>query len=424
MAAESYEKASGMGTAQSQSVAAPVDRKRKWTVMVFMGADTIKGNEPLREAAKADLEEMAAVGSGDALNVFVQVHGMGEVPQRGRIRAGAFPLTDVPQEERETAGGHALECFIARSLEEANHRIPDDHSMLVLWGHAYDFAIGRERTRTGTIDALDFAELPDVLKRLQHRFGSKDAKLDILGFDACDLATVEMACQLQPFANYLLGSQIGIPIPGWPDHCILDRLRNPQGVLMFPVELGSYTVRRFCESYPAENPVSLTLLDLVRAPELFARAEVLASQLARAIEDRDTLEWLAQLFLRSQTDEDRPYVDVADLCLTLARETGDAFIVEAARALGDFLIGPRPPLVGKSAAGTGRPFVAEHGRNAGHTARLNGISIYAPHVAALDFEAARPMYQNFAFARDTRWSELRTCIRKADVAGRSTQQEG
>ena len=40
-------------------------------------------------------------------------------------------------------------------------------------------------------------------------YGAPQAKLDILAFDACDLATVEMACQLEPFAKYLLGSQIG-----------------------------------------------------------------------------------------------------------------------------------------------------------------------------------------------------------------------
>ena len=93
--------------------------------------------------------------------------------------------------------------------------------MLVLWGHAYDFAIGRALTRGGAIDALDFAELSGVLRALQDRMqerygGDERPTLDIIGFDACDLSTVEMACQLHPFASYLLGSQIGIPIPGWP----------------------------------------------------------------------------------------------------------------------------------------------------------------------------------------------------------------
>jgi hypothetical protein len=89
------------------------------------------------------------------------------------------------------------------------------------------------------------------------------------------------------------------------------------------------------------------------------------------------------------------------------RESGDAFVAEAAKALGDFLISPRPPLVGMSDEGGGKPFVVENGRNAGGTARLNGISIYAPHVAPENaFDAAQPLYLKFVFAQETRWSEL------------------
>ena len=62
---------------------------RKWTVMVFMGADSIEGNAPLLDAAEADLLEMRSVGSGEALNVFVQVHGKGPVPRRGHHREHA-----------------------------------------------------------------------------------------------------------------------------------------------------------------------------------------------------------------------------------------------------------------------------------------------------------------------------------------------
>ena len=277
------------------SASPPLPRKKdcNWTVMVFMGADTIAGNAPLFDAALADITEMGAVGSGRYLNIFVEVHGLG-VPRRMQILEGATgeSLMNDPKNEfpgaSDTSDGRALENFIGDSLEKAGHR-PVDHSMLVLWGHAYDFALGRERKREGTIDALDFAELSDVLKRLQKRFGA-GSKVDILGFDACDLATVEMACQLEPFAHYLLGSQIGIPIPGWPYDRILDRVRNPKDFPMAPAELGSYAVRRFCEAYPPTRPVSLTLLDLNRARELFAHAEVLAMYLASAIEDPDTFD--------------------------------------------------------------------------------------------------------------------------------------
>jgi hypothetical protein len=379
----------------------------QWTVMVFMGAATISGNVPLAEAADADIAEMKSVGSTSHLNVFAQLHGDG-VPRRSHV--GVSAMQDVPVDERNPARGAALESFLRWSLRTARHDPANraHYAMLVLWGHAYDFAFGREKTGGGTVEALDFAELSTVLERLQQEFGvGGKAALDILAFDACDLATMEMACQLEPFADYLLGSQIGIPIPGWPYDRVLDRLRSPIGRLMSPAELGAYVVRRFCESYTATHPVSLSFLDLKRVSELSAHGEVLAETLMSATADRDTLGHIAQLFSQSNTGEGRPFVDLADLCLTLARGSGDPFVAEAARALGDFLISPRPPLVGESAEGVGRPFVVEHGRNAGHTARLNGISVYAPHVApAIDFEAVQHLYHNFVFAKETRWSEL------------------
>ena len=388
----------------------------KWTVMVFMGADTIKGNAPLIKAAEADLREMRSVGSAKRLNIFVQVHGKGPVPRRGRITKGMPKGIDaldiVPDKEQETAGGRALESFIGWSLQESKRHLPKysrHYSMLVLWGHAYDFAIDRVKTPQGTIDPLEFAELTRVLERLQARYGAAgDMKLDILGFDACDLSTVEMACQLQPFASYLLGSQIGIPIPGWPYDRILDRLLNPMGSLMRPSEFGSYIVRRFCESYvAAARTVSLTLLDLRRTDELVENTRLLTLMLARRIDDPETQDRLASLFSQSQTAVRKPYVDLADLCLNLVRRSGDPRVIEAARNVGDFLISPQSEVVGKSAKGEGRPFIVEHGRNAGDTARLNGVSIYVPHVAPdYDFDAVRRLYENFTFAKETLWSDL------------------
>lgn len=380
----------------------------KWTVMVFMGADTVDGNAPMFDAADDDLKEMAEVGSGGSLNIFAQVHGKG-VPVRHHI---GKMTEDVPEPDRNPAKGHALKRFISWSFEQSPPR-PGDYSMLVLWGHAYEFAIGHAKRQDGTIDALDFAELSAVLARLQEEastwYGAAPGlNLDILGFDACDLATVEMACQLRPFAKYLLGSQIGIPIPGWPYQRVLKRLRNPIGRIMGPSEFGSYVVRRFCESYAATSPVSLTLLDLQRVPELFAHAEVLALALAMSVgRDADARERISALFSRSQTDEDKPYVDVPDLCLNLVRESGDLLVMEAARALGDFLLTPQSTVPGQSATGAARSFVVEHGRNAGLTAKLNGISLYAPHVAPInDAESTRRVYEDLVFAQETRWSGL------------------
>jgi len=85
--------------------------------------------------------------------------------------------------------------------------------------------------------------------------------------------------------------------------------------------------------------------------------------------------------------------------------------------MGNFLISPNPPLSGTSEFGYGRPFIVENGRNASDTARLNGVSIYAPHVAPNnDFIAVQHLYNNFVFAQGTRWSLLVHTLALAGLA--------
>jgi hypothetical protein len=380
----------------------------RWTVMVFMGADNLPDEADLSDEADADIAELQRVGSGTGLDIFVQRHGRRFVR---RQHIGRGDPIDVNEDERDATNGNALIAFMRWALQQ--HR-KDDHSLLVLWGHAYRFGIAHAPTRTG-VDALDFAELRQVLHDFQDEYRVRykttlAPKLDILGFDACDLATVEMAAQLYPFADYLLASQIGMPLPGWPYHRVLDRLRKPQGErIMGPAELGSYAVRRFCEAYHAQQrQVSLTMLDLSRAPQLLAATEVLARRLAIAMDgDADEQALVADVFCQAQTVEDKPFVDVATLCLQLVRHSRDTSVTAAAKTLGDLLISPGPVVPGQSETGSGRPFVVEHGRNAAETAGLHGVSLYAPHVARdPNVELSRHFYEKFVFATETLWGDL------------------
>jgi hypothetical protein len=390
--------------------------------MVFMSADAIRGDVSLVEAAKSDIAEMAVVGSGGPLNTFVQVHGLEAEPRRFRVeydttwqKIQTDTNTIVPLEQRETRRGRALLDFIRTSLVKAGHdaRNPYHYSMLVLWGHAYDFGVGRVRTASGAPDALDFTELSVLLETMQlevkERLGlSEPPKLDVAAFDACDVATLELAYELAPFVRYLLGSQVGVPIPGWPYDRVLERLRVPQGRMMAPPEFGVWAVRRFIQAYAPLRSASLSMLNLERVTELVEHAASLTGALDAAITaDPGMLDVIAEIFDRSLTAVDKPYVDVADFCLNLARESGDLLITSEARALGDLLIAPPSPYVNLSNESKAYPFVVAHGRNAGDTAKLNGVSLYAPNVA-LDsqFRRTRLLYDTFRFAYDTRWSHL------------------
>jgi hypothetical protein len=387
--------------------------------MVFMGADNLPNEKDLSDAARADIKEMRKVGSKakKSLNLFVQLHGKGFV-QRQHIGKGQ-PI-DVNEASADATNGNALISFIDWALETAQHR-KDDYSMLVLWGHAYRFGIGHRPTGNGRSDALDFAELASVLRTFQDQYRKRHQneyspgempKFEIVGFDACDLATIEMTFQLQEFAKYLLASQIGIPLPGWPYDKILDRLNNPFGRLMNPIELGSYIVRRYCLKYAADNMVvSLTMLDLERAQELSELTENLARKLAIAASgDVDEEALIRDLFMRARTANDKPFVDVAGLCLSLMQYSNSSEVRDTAEKLGDFLISPAPdPFTpdGQDGLKLRRPFIVEHGRNAVQTAGLHGVSLYAPHVAeGHDFASASHFYRKFIFVQDTLWGDL------------------
>ena len=142
-------------------------RDPKWTVMVFMGADFIEGNVDLDQAATDDLEEIESIGASETLEIFVQIHRRGGVVNRHRFWwTGVEKQPNGPADDRsDLRSAHSSSSSTGRSKKLTT--AGTTYSLLVLWGHAYDFAFGRSRSRTGVIDGIDFIELRGLLQRLQ-----------------------------------------------------------------------------------------------------------------------------------------------------------------------------------------------------------------------------------------------------------------
>ena len=133
-------------------------------------------------------------------------------------RRGSTDCDAACPDAAEFTNGIALTRFIDWAVTDNNHQ-PGDYSMLVLWGHAYRFAIGYTQTQVG-IDALDFAELAAVLAGFQEKkrqdWNAPRRRGSTGGVDACSIATLEMARQLAPYAKYMIGSQVAFRYPDGP----------------------------------------------------------------------------------------------------------------------------------------------------------------------------------------------------------------
>ena len=203
--------------------------QRTWTVMVYMGADNLPSETDLTPFANENIRQMRSVGSdADTLAVVVQIDDKTiGAPRRYFVEKDQLVEQDTEGGESTTGDPEILLKFMSWAAKSA----PAQHYALVLWGHAYRFAFGYDGSNPNPAGApLDFRTLAEVLEAFKESRWKQEVastphvaphKLEILGFDACGMASVEVAYQLRESVDYLVASEISIPLHGWPDDSIL-----------------------------------------------------------------------------------------------------------------------------------------------------------------------------------------------------------
>ena len=210
-----------------------------WTVMVY-----IDGDNDLERFAWLDMREMEAAGGTDgSVNIVVQVDGLRNLKEVWRDglgdlhvvpnrRGGCWRFHIGPQADPDfvtinTVNGNAwfvgspangndpsmgAPATLSSFVTWAKANYPATHYALVLWNHGGGWkSVCIDETNTsptnGIPDALYMGELTTALA---------GQSFDIIGFDACLMAMVEVAYQLQPMCSYFVASQESEDANGWP----------------------------------------------------------------------------------------------------------------------------------------------------------------------------------------------------------------
>lgn len=93
-------------------------------------------------------------------------------------------------------------------IKYSNNNYPADRNILILWDHGGGSIGGFGYDEKFKGSSLSIDRLANALKRSKVKF-------DIVGFDACLMATLETAISLEPYADYLLASEEVEPGNGW-----------------------------------------------------------------------------------------------------------------------------------------------------------------------------------------------------------------
>ncbi len=317
-----------------------------WTVLVYLVADN-----DLEAYSFPNLEEMMVASAQTNVKIVVQADWVAGMDYRDSDSwmdrdykntwrllmkpAGYDKLADLG--EKNMANPATLSDFVTFGLEN----YPAQHYALILWDHGGGL-LGFGWDETSDQDALLPAELADAVAAGLEGAGLPDgAKLDLVGFDACLMGSVETANLLAPVADYLVASEELEGGPGW-DYRVFGALEDGDGA----PALGSMIIEGFMTKSINEFEDTMATLSLVDLAAMEALTGALEGLVGALGEDLGThgaalavAQSKAQYFgLAEYEDEwDSGQVDLGDLVDLLKSEapglaTQTAALLEALAA--------------------------------------------------------------------------------------------
>jgi hypothetical protein len=253
----------------------PVEGSADWTVLVY-----VMGDNDLEPFAVQDLLEMSEVGTGDRVNIVALVDRHPDYPLEGdplgdfsdtrllRIESGDLIDTADPG-ELNVGDPETLAAFIEGGITE----YPAERYAVVLWNHGAGWpGMGPDET-----DGNDILDLADIDAGFRAGLGAVGLDhVDLVGFDACLMASYEVASVMAEHADLMIASSELEPGHGW-DYGSLSALEADPATT--PEELGRHVIDGFAAQAAeagTDEEITLSLVDLAAMDALQAALGALA----------------------------------------------------------------------------------------------------------------------------------------------------
>ncbi len=224
-----------------------VQAKRPWTFVAYIAADNNLNPE-------ADLNISQMVKASATHNVYIIVYlnikrdGQDKLTQKLIIQDGKISIENIVP-----AQDSGDENTFLKALVWAVTEFPSDHLFVDIWNHGsgslnrnmhemyqhrgvcYDDSTGNYLTDMNVKHVLDII----VNQYLAGR------KIDIIAFDACLMADIEIAFTLMPYAHHLISSQETVPGAGFNYTSLLTPFlsANPDAITVAKNLVSSYNAQ-------------------------------------------------------------------------------------------------------------------------------------------------------------------------------------
>ena len=255
---------------------------KEWTMLVFLN-----GNNNLDDWAKFNLLEMERVGSSDNVNVVVQWASL----ERKIVDRRYVVKTNTPEEvsspvlqnlgRADMGDWRSLVDFVRWGV--ANY--PAKHYLIDVWDHGTGWH--DSRAHAGDISHDDFTHHWMTTQQLGWALAEASKiigrKVDLYASDACEMGMIEIATELEPSVELYGGSEIDIPLRGWPYAEILRKwlIRGQTS----PLELARLITTEYVDSFKGgvhgKKDATFSTYNLSKTKRLTSAIAALGAQLAK-----------------------------------------------------------------------------------------------------------------------------------------------
>lgn len=311
-----------------------------WAIYWYLCGSDLETNGGF---ATTDLNEMLQVQLPENVNVVIQTGGSNvwqndmvdpSKTQRWLYNSEGLQLVDE-QEAANMGDAQTLYDFLAF----ANANYPADKVAVTFWNHGGGSVSGAAFDERYGQDSLNLAEMYQAFDAVWPA-NTEAPALELVGFDTCLMATVDVAATFQSFAKYLVASEEVEPGNGWLYSGWMGALAEDP--TMDGSKLGMAICNTYyegCEAVGTQDQTTLSLTDLTKLSGLLEAYESFGQEaFAAAAQDPGFFAQLGRAAAQSENyggnTREQGYTNMVDLG-HLARQT--AWMLPSAQSVCDAL---------------------------------------------------------------------------------------
>lgn len=230
------------------------------TMMVYLLGTDLESRSGM---ATMDLQEMLNADLSSNINIVVETGGTKEwkndtisnnTNQRYLINAEGMQVLDKDLGKKSMVDPDTLTDFIRFSQEQ----YPADRYFLILWDHGGGSVTGYGYDEYYKGDTMTIDEIGTALSNAGCAF-------DLIGFDACLMATLETAFVVESHADYMIASEEVEPGIGWYYTGWLNELSKNSSIET--IDLGKKIIDDYILEVKNKTPKSQATLSLIDLAE-------------------------------------------------------------------------------------------------------------------------------------------------------------